>query len=157
MTRNATHAAATAPLTLTIRRRFAATPERLYRYWTENPARPEDFWGPAGFTLIGRRTELVEGGHWLLEMRAPDGGRWRSGGVWRELAPPHRLAMTHAWLDDDDRPRGPETLVTVELMACDGGCEMLFTQTGFASTADRDGHDGGWSEAFDALGRAVAA
>ena len=38
-----------------------------------------------------------------------------------------------------------------------GGTLMRFTQTGFASRAARDGHGGGWTEAFERLEACLAA
>ena len=65
------------------------------------------------------------------------------------IVPPDRLVFTHAWIEDG-RP-GPETLVTVTFEEDDGGTMMRFTQTGFTTRADRDGHRGGWSESFERL------
>lgn len=45
--------------------------------------------------------------------------------------------------------------MTLELAERDGGTEMTFRRAGFASAESRDGHDAGWSEAFDALASAL--
>jgi uncharacterized protein YndB with AHSA1/START domain len=89
-------------------------------------------------------------------MREPDGSEHQLAGEYREIVPPERLVFTHAWIDADGR-RGPETVVTIHLEAVDGGTLMHFTQTGFATVWARDGHGGGWGEAFERLEGLLAA
>jgi uncharacterized protein YndB with AHSA1/START domain len=62
----------------------------------------------------------------------------------QEVVPPERLAFTFAWDDAPEEAR----LVTVTFAERGGRTEMLFRQTGFHSTESRDGHRGGWNEAF---------
>lgn len=89
-------------------------------------------------------------------MRAPDGRVHVNGGTYREVVPPERLVMTHAWLDESGRPLGPETLIAVTFTEVGGETDMLFEQTGFATAAARDEHGTGWREAFESLARALA-
>ena len=71
--------------------------------------------------------------------------------VYKEISPPHRLVMTHAWLQEDGST-SPETLVTVTPREpAPGKTEMLFHQGPFDSPRSRDGHEGGWSTSFDKL------
>jgi uncharacterized protein YndB with AHSA1/START domain len=135
--------------TLIIERRFAAPRALVFAAWTE-PRHMRRWCAPHGYELPEADGELLEGGGWRATMRAPDGSELRLGGTYREIVPPERLVFTHAWLEADGRP-GPETVVTVELEEADGGTLMRFTQTGFATRADRDGHRGGWSECFERL------
>ena len=90
------------------------------------------------------------------------GGRWRKGlvcqgeknvsaGAYCEIVPPARLVITHAWEDAEGKLEQPQTLVTISLDERNDKIEMVFVQTGFEDTASRDGHRGGWNEAFDAL------
>ena len=89
---------------------------------------------------------------------------WRSGirnvaddtilychGVYHEIAPPERLVYTFAWEEDDAGASEFESMITVTLVDRGGRTEMTFYQTPFRSTESRDGHRGGWSEAFDCL------
>ena len=142
------------PLTLTIDRRFPAPRARVFDAWT-NPNSQVGWWGPAGFSLVFNEIDLRQGGHWRLGMRAPDGKLHVSQGVYREIAPPERLVMTHGWEGDTDTDQ-PETLVTVVLEESEGGTDMHFEQTGFATVASRDGHRRGWTEALDSLAAALA-
>jgi|JI10StandDraft_1071094.scaffolds.fasta_scaffold528122_1 uncharacterized protein YndB with AHSA1/START domain len=145
------------PLTLTLHRHIAAPPERVFDLWTQDPARPENFWGPPGFTLVRREATLAPGGRWLIEMRAPDGTLMRNGGEYRAIERPGYLEMTHAWLDEAGQRASPETVVRIRLSASGNGTDMHFEQTGFGSVAERDGHGVGWGQAFDALAQAAAA
>jgi uncharacterized protein YndB with AHSA1/START domain len=145
-----------APPTLTLRRHIAAPPERVFALWTQDPAHPDEFWGPPGFTLVRREATLTPGGRWLIEMRAPDGTVMRNGGEYRAIERPGYLEMTHAWLDEDGRRASPETIVRIRLSASGNGCDMHFEQTGFGTEAERDGHGVGWGQAFDALASAAA-
>ena len=139
---------------LRIERRFAAPRERVFVAWTE-PRHLRRWSAPHGFEIPETDGELREGGQWRAMMRAPDGTEHRLVGTYREIVPPERLVFTHAWIEDG-RP-GPETLVTVTFEADDGGTLMRFTQTGFTTRADRDGHRGGWSESFERLDAYLAA
>jgi uncharacterized protein YndB with AHSA1/START domain len=145
------------PLTLTLHRHIAAPPERVFDLWTQDPARPENFWGPPGFTLVRREATLAPGGRWLIEMRAPDGTLMRNGGEYRAIERPGYLEMTHAWLDEAGQRASPETVVRIRLSASGNGTDMHFEQTGFESVAERDGHGVGWGQAFDALAQAATA
>jgi uncharacterized protein YndB with AHSA1/START domain len=141
--------------TLRIERRLAAPRALVFAAWTE-PRHLRRWSAPHGFEIPVSEGELREGGRWRATMRAPDGTEHRLVGTYREIVPPERLVFTHAWLEADGRP-GPETLVTVILEEADGGTLMRFTQTGFASPASRDGHAGGWTEAFERLDAHLAA
>jgi uncharacterized protein YndB with AHSA1/START domain len=136
-------------VTLRIERRLAAPRDLVFAVWTES--RHLRRWSaPHGFEIVEEEGDLREGGHWRATMRAPDGTDLRLAGTYREIVRPERLVFTHAWLEADGRP-GPETLVTVTFEEADGGTLMRFTQTGFATRADRDGHRGGWTESFERL------
>lgn len=65
-------------------------------------------------------------------------------GVYREIVPGRRLVFTFAW------DEGPETLVTIDFKALDGGrTRQTFHQTPFETVETRDSHVGGWASAFD--------
>ena len=140
-------------LTLVLRRTFHASRERVFDTWT-NTASTVGFWGPAGFTLAFHEIDLRPGGRWRLGMRAADGELHVSAGVYREMTRPERLVMTHGW-EDASGAVSDESLVTVTLTERDGETDMLFEQRGFPSEKSRDDHEGGWTEAFDALAAAM--
>jgi uncharacterized protein YndB with AHSA1/START domain len=136
-------------LSLRLERRFAAPRELVFAAWTE-PRHLKRWSAPHGFEIPRSGGELQVGGGWHATMRSVDGEEHRLVGTYCEIVPPQRLVFTHRWLDADGRP-GPETLVTVTFEAVEGGTLMRFLQTGFANEWARDGHGGGWSEAFERL------
>lgn len=143
-----------APSTLRIRRHFKAPRRLVFDAWT-NPGSTVGWWGPRGFTAEFQEIDPRPGGRFRIGMRSLEGQLHVSAGAYREVVPPERLVMTHGWEGDDGR-LGHETLVTVTLNEHDGGTEMIFEQTGFESAGSRDGHAGGWGEAFDSLDAALA-
>ena len=104
-------------------------------------------WGPKGFTTPEREFDARPGGRWHAVMISPDGRTYRQHGVVREVVPKERLAFTFVWDDSPD----VEMLVTVTFAERGGKTEMVFRQTGLPSAESRDGHRGGWDEAFDGL------
>ena len=91
------------------------------------------------------------GGTWRVETRSPEGEVHNAGGVYREVAAPERLVFTMAWDGIEDGEPGRETVVTVGLAEEGHRTRMTFRQAVFSSMAARDGHDQGWSSAFELL------
>lgn len=89
-----------------------------------------------------------------MRMVSPDGTEYSCGGEYREIVPNKKLVFTHMWDEEDMPPH--ETLVTV-IFEDEGKdkTRMNFRQQFFRSVTSRDGHEGGWSEAFARLGEYV--
>jgi uncharacterized protein YndB with AHSA1/START domain len=130
---------------LVMTRIFDAPRELVWRAWTDHEHGRQ--WGPKGFTIPEHDMDLRPGGLWHALMISPDGKPYRQHGVVREVVAPKRLVFTFIWDAEPD----VEMLVTVTLAERGGKTEMTFRQTGFVSAASRDGHEGGWTEAFDRL------
>ena len=141
---------------LTITRVFDAPRELVFKLWTD-PAHAKHWMGPRGFTATHFEQESRPGGSWRACLREDASGRelWQGGAV-REIVPPARLVYTFAW-DRDDGSRGQETLVTITFTEQGGKTRMTLHQAEFESVAQRDGHRGGWSSAFDRLAEYAAA
>lgn len=135
---------------LLIKRTFDAPQWLVWQAWTE-PERLMQWSCPNGFTLLYCEGELRVGGHWRSAMRSPDGEKFVMSGIYREITPCERLVFTHAWKEEGTP--GFETVATVNLSEHEGKTTMTFRQTGFDSVESRDGHEGGWSQAFDHLGQ----
>ncbi|WP_282607508.1 SRPBCC domain-containing protein [Pelagibius sp. Alg239-R121] len=133
---------------LRLSRIFDATRETLFEAFTD-PAVLVRWWGPEGVTIPECRIDLRVGGSWRTCMQGANCEHNCVGGVYKEIVPPEKLAFTWAW-DTPDGP-GPETLITLEFLERDDGCELSFTQEGFADTAVRDQHRQGWSSSFNCL------
>ncbi len=74
-------------------------------------------------------------------------------GEFREIRPPERLVFTWGWLNGTGR--GPETVVTLTLVARDGGADFTLEQTGFLDRDARDRHEHGWQTSLNALNAAL--
>lgn len=133
---------------LVIVRTFDAPQWLVWQAWTES-AHMMQWACPDDFTLLYGDGELRPGGKWRSAMRAPDGEELTFGGTYREVVPCERLVFAHVW-DENGKP-GHETVVTVQLAEHQGKTTMTFRQTGFSSVESRDGHEGGWGQAFNHL------
>jgi uncharacterized protein YndB with AHSA1/START domain len=127
---------------------IAATPENVFPYFTD-PARYVQWMGSQA-TL-----EPVPGGTYRVHM--PDG--FAAAGAFLQIDPPHRLAFTWGFADDDaaqhtkheqaeasgDNPMpAGSTRVTVTLDAADGGTRLTLRHDDLPSSELRDGHRIAW-------------
>ncbi len=131
---------------LTIRRRFKATPERVYRAWTE-PAQIARWFGPGGVTVLEAVFEPRVGGQFMIHARGEKGEDHRVSGMVREAIPNSKVVYTWAWQSTPER----ESLVTVEFKPDGGGTLFTLTHEQFFDEGARDRHNGGWNAALDKL------
>ncbi len=145
-----------APTSLRVAQTMRATPEQLFRAWTD-PAELARWWRMEGdgWAFAGADVDLRVGGAYHLAMTDPAGNLHRAFGVYREVSRPNRLAFTFDW-DDPARAIG-ETLVTVELNDVGSGVtRVVITHERFASGAPIAGHESGWTQLLRLLDRAVS-
>lgn len=140
-------------LELVITRVLDAPPVLVYKAWTE-PGHMVRWMGPKGFTAPSAKLDVREGGHYRALIRSPEGKDYWFGGTYREIVENQRLVFTFAW--EEDGERGEENLVTITFAEEGGKTRMTFRQAPFPSVEERDGHEGGWSEALDKLATYVA-
>lgn len=140
--------------TLTLTRHLEAPTPLVWRAWTD-PAMLRRWSCPRGFTIEVCEGELRAGGRWKCAMRAPDGTLHTAAGEYQEVSPDHRLVFTHGWLDAQGQP-GHTSLVTLTLEAHGTSTCMTFVQSALASEQSREGHQGGWTEAFAKLPETLA-
>lgn len=132
-----------------IARVFDAPVPIMYQAFT-TPEHIRQWWGPRGFTTLSCEMDLRTGGVWRVRSRSAEGTEHAERGVFREVVPSRRLVFTHAWEDPEGR-LGDETLVTLTFAELDGKTTIEFRQAVFDSVASRDGHEEGWSSAFELL------
>ena len=133
-------------LSLTLSRRIAAAPAKVYDAWL-NPETFARFMANCeGMTLAAAEIDARVGGRFLLVMRA--GGKdWPHTGTYLELSPHTRLAFT--WESASSTVEG--STVTLDLMA-DGEATLLtLTHVRFSSEGVRDSHAGAWGTILDGL------
>jgi uncharacterized protein YndB with AHSA1/START domain len=139
---------------LVITRVFNAPRALVFKAWTD-PRYAMNWWGPRDHPAIHVAMDARPGGAWRNCLRSVEDGRelWHRG-VFHEVVAPERLVFTFAW--EEDGERGLETLVTITFAEEGNKTRMTFRQTPFQSIAERDGHHGGWSSAFDRLDEHLA-
>jgi len=139
--------------TLTIERVFKASPEKVFKAWTD-PAILVKWWGPEGFETPECEMDVRAGGSWRTTMVSPKGDGHTVSGTYREISPPTRLVMTWGW--EQDGERGHETVIEVTFEPAGSGTKMRLVQSVFESQNSRDMHSQGWNSTFDDLERLLA-
>lgn len=140
-------AAASKSHVLRMEREFKAPPERVFAAFTD-PALFAQWWGPEGMACPVCEIDLRVGGKWRTCMRGTMGEHWVSG-VYREIAPPRRLAFTWAW--EENGVRGHETVVELEFVPAGRNTRLVLNHRGFDSAESRDKHTHGWTGSFTCL------
>jgi uncharacterized protein YndB with AHSA1/START domain len=135
--------------TLTIERTFDAPVELVFAAW----AKPEHlvrWFGPNDFTLPTCEQDFRVGGKYNFCMRAPDGTDHWVRGEYRDISEFDRLVFT--WTRDDGQPAPwVDNVVALTFEEVKGRTRMTMRHALFATEADRNDHQGGWSECFDRL------
>jgi uncharacterized protein YndB with AHSA1/START domain len=139
---------------LVITRLLDAPRSLVFKVWVQ-PEHLARWWGPKGFTLLSCETDVRPGGSWVRVMRAPEGTKHIKRGVYREIVEPERLVFTYV-NEDADGSFGPETVVTVTFEEQGAKTRLTLHQTGFDSTALRDGHEGGWTSCLERFAEYLA-
>ena len=139
---------------LVITRVFDAPRELVFKAWTE-PAHMAQWFGPRGFTSKVLKHDLRAGGAYRVHMVGPDGDHW-SQGVYREVVPPERLAMTFGWGDANGNRTRPETTLTLLFEDVGGKTRLTLHNAVFESVTARDMHNEGWTSSLDCLAEYLA-
>ncbi len=147
-------AAQSADTALTITRLIDATPERVWKAWTD-PDEVARWMGPGDWSGRFSATGLNPGADYRIEMRHADGDVMVVVGRLREVVPAARMVYSWAWLGEDGKP-GHETLVTLTLRAAGAKCELTLRHEGFENSESRDNHTQGWDGALDKLVEVLA-
>jgi uncharacterized protein YndB with AHSA1/START domain len=135
--------------TLVLRRTIAAPRAKVYAMWTQ-PERIREWMCPPECAIENIEADVRDGGTYRIAMRQPNGEVWTVRGVYREVQAPERIAFTWSWEEDDPKDE-IETLISIDLADAGEKTDLVFTQSGFATTESRDGHGEGWNAAIDRL------
>ena len=135
---------------LVINRVFDAPRKLVFQAWTQ-PKHLTHWCAPHGFQVTHCNGDFREGGAWRSCMRSPEGEDLWLGGKYCEIVPNEWLIMTHMW-DADEYGPAHETLITLGFSDYENGKTlMVFRQENFCSPSSREGHAGGWQDAFERL------
>jgi len=136
---------------LKIVRTFEASPEVVYRAWTD-PKVMEKWFAPREMSTPIAEVDLRVGGKYRVGMKSPDGELYVATGVYQEIVSNEKLVFTWRWEND---PSSPETLVTVEFKKSGGDTELVFTHENFATEALAKDHQEGWEGALSKLSKII--
>lgn len=139
-----------ADVSLVVRRRIAAPPQRVFDAWTQ-PRHLEAWWGPGGVTCPEAHVDLRVGGALRIANDTPGGLVWIQG-HFEVVEPPHRLVYT--WQMEGHA--GPPSRVTVRFDPAEGGTEVTVVHTRIDSEPTRDSHELGWHGCLDGLEQFLA-
>lgn len=147
---------ATSPNRVVASRQFSATVAEVYEAWTE-PEVMRHWLTPGPNVIVQVEAHAVEGGAVLIRSQSPDGTIHVINGIYRELVPSQRIAMTWTYTGPFALICGMETLIEIDLRA-DGPqrTTMVFTQSRFTSREAADAYEGDWPSCFDKLSTVLA-
>ena len=140
---------------VSIRREFSASPERVFRAWTD-PEFLAQWFGPEGLTCPDCQMDVREGGQFRVSMQPPEGDKIWVGGEYQEITPPKRLVFSWRW-DIPQEGVDETTRVIVELNPTTSGTELVLTHELFSTPDLRDKHEMGWASSLNKLERFVSA
>jgi uncharacterized protein YndB with AHSA1/START domain len=148
--------------TVMITRTFNATPETVFKEWTD-PDRLKRWWGPRGFSTPLVNIDLRPGGIFHNCMRSTEGKDYCSKGVYREIIPSERIVCSDYFVDEKGQPVSAayygmsatwpmETLVTVTFTEDHGKTKLtLKHEVGNVPETEMKMCEQGWSESLDKL------
>jgi uncharacterized protein YndB with AHSA1/START domain len=138
-----------------IRRRFDAPPRRVYDAFANIQALAELI-RPDDVKIEETEADVREGGEYKIVLRMPDNDLWTLRGVYRQVSPPHHLALTWNWVEDNPEEE-QHTLLTLEFAHDGDGTELILRHELFVREDSRNSHENGWVKCLDNLAAELAA
>jgi uncharacterized protein YndB with AHSA1/START domain len=136
---------------LSVRRRFAAPPERVFDAWLDPALAKRFLFATPGGEMIRADVDARVAGRFNFTDRRPAMGDVEHVGEYLEIERPHRLRFTFAVPKYDPR----YTTVAVDIASLpEGGCELTLTHEGVPE-AWRDQTKQGWGMILDALAQTL--
>ena len=136
---------------LTIKRRFNASPAKVFAAWTD-PQKMIRWMGPPSIIRCEVENDLRIGGRYHIKMVVPDDTHDVSG-IYREIVPNEKVVFTWAWKSTPER----ESLVTVTIKPDSDGSLMTLQHEQFFDETARDNHNKGWTAIMDRFAQFVEA
>jgi uncharacterized protein YndB with AHSA1/START domain len=146
---------------LEMTRVFSGTPEQVFKAWTDCEALKR-WWGPRMWPTEYCTIDLRVGGAWHYCMREVGGTGNESWGkaIYREIAPPSRLAYTDYFSDKDGAENPPPMDLTLTFEPR-GGKTLMTGRSVFSSPEHLEqvlsmGMEAGMNETLDRLDEYLA-
>jgi uncharacterized protein YndB with AHSA1/START domain len=140
---------------LVLRRTYKAPIQRVFDAWT-NPVTLQRWFCPDDMTIPEMHFDPQVGAPYRITMRKSDGELFIVFGQIREVRSPERLRMTWQWEDDDGKPEGNETLLTLDFHARGNETELVLTHENLTNEESRAGHERGWNQGLDKLAKQLS-
>jgi len=144
---------------LVLTRLIDASPDKLYRAWTD-PALLRQWFAPLPYTTPVAELDVRPGGSTLIVMRSPDGTELPNRGVYLEVVPNRKLVITDAYTEAWQPSQKPFMTVIVTFDA-EGGGTRYTARVRHWAVDDREMHEKmgfhqGWGQCADQLAALVA-
>lgn len=144
---------------LVLTRIIDASPEKLFRAWTE-PALMVQWFTPPPWTTVHAETDLRPGGSSLVVMRGPEGQEFPNRGVYLEVVKNEKLVVTDAYTAAWEPSDKPFMTLILSFEAIDDKTRYT-ARVRHWTVADREAHEQmgfheGWGKATDQLAELVA-
>ena len=136
---------------LTLKRRFKASPAKVFAAWTD-PEKVKRWMGPGAVTSTQAESDPRVGGRYRWIATSPDGEVHDVGGSYREVIPNEKLVFTWAWRSTPER----KSVVTVLFKPDGDGTSLTLIHEQFFDEETRDRHQRGWNGALDKLEKFVS-
>jgi len=138
---------------LSISRQLPASPEDVFKAWTD-PALLAKWFGPHGVTTTAAEVDLRVGGKYRFTMQEPDGTLHHPNGEYRVIDRPKKLVFT--WILDGQGCSGSdgsytETQVTIELEDMNGSSRLILTHDFLPGEESKAAHHMGWTGSLERL------
>jgi len=133
---------------LTLKRRLAASPQKVYDAWTQ-PAQLAKWFGPDAGPVTHSETDVRVGGYFNVVFRGEDGEEHDVRGNYQEVVRNEKLKFTWWWRTMPER----ESLVTILIKPDGEGAILTLIHEQFFDEAARDRHEYGWTGCLDKLER----
>lgn len=144
---------------LVLTRFIDASPEALFRCWTE-PALIEQWFVPKPWTIARADVDLRVGGANLIVMRSPEGEEMPNRGIYLEIVPGRRIVFTDAYIQAWTPSEKPFMTGIITFEPEDGGTRYTARVRHWTKT-DRDAHEQmgfheGWGQCANQLAALAA-
>jgi uncharacterized protein YndB with AHSA1/START domain len=125
---------------LVLVREFDASPEKLYRAWTE-PGLITQWFTLGTWRAANAELNVRPGGTSLVTMRGPDGAEFPNRDVYLEVVPNKRLVLTDAYTSAWVPSEQPFMTVTLTFDQLPGGRTRYTARVSHWTVADRERHE----------------